>query len=143
MGTPHRGTGIGGMAITLGNITKHALQAPNTELLHGLDAGGDVLGGIHRDFMRLMIKPDHMVHCFQEDRGVLGILGVSKPVVNYDSSKTGSPWEVCETVAADHMSMVSYSDITDPNYIKVSGALNAYVRQITESQPRAAPAQRG
>jgi hypothetical protein len=49
-----------------------------------------VLGKIHRDFMRFMIKTDHMVHCFQEDRGVLGILGLSHKVVKYESQGPGA-----------------------------------------------------
>jgi hypothetical protein len=143
MGTPHRGSKLGGWAETLGNITKAALQAPNNELLHGLDAGSEVLDRIHRDFMSLLAKPDFMIHCFQEDRGPLGILGLSQQVVDFQSSKTGSPWENVETLTANHMSMVSYRDSTDPNYIKVSDALVDYVRQINEATSEAPAPRRG
>lgn len=131
LGTPHRGSGFGGLAAILGDITKLAFQDPNTKLLSGLDQGSEVLGRIHTSFMKLLAKPDFRVHCFQEDRGVTWIKATQ--IVDYESSRTGSPHELVETLAGDHMSIVSYTGPTDPNYKKVSDTLSWYISKMLTS----------
>jgi hypothetical protein len=130
MGTPHRGSGVAGLAIILANITKAVLQNPNKKLLRGLDRGSEVLDRIHTSFMQLLVKPDFDIHCFQEDRGVAWVPGLTDLVVDYQSSKTGSPYETFETIAANHMDMVAYSGPADDNYRQVSDALVSFVDEI-------------
>jgi hypothetical protein len=91
MGTPHRGSDMARLATILANITKVAIQTPNKQLLRGLETGNEVLDRIHTSFMQLLAKPDFDIHCFQEDRGVTRVMGLTDLVVDYQSSKTGSP----------------------------------------------------
>jgi hypothetical protein len=130
MGTPHQGSDLAGLAIVLANITKVVLQNPNKDLLRGLDRGSEVLDRIHTSFKQLLVKPDFDIHCFQEDRGVTWVPGLTGLVVDYQSSKTGSPHETCETIAANHIDMVAYSGPEDDNYRQVSDALVSFVEEI-------------
>lgn len=140
MGTPHRGSDMAGLAIILANITKVAIQNPNKQLLRGLDSGSEVIDRIHTNFMQLLIKPDFAIHCFQEDRGVTWVPRLTDLIVDYQSSKTGSPHEICETIAANHMDMVAFSGPGDDNYRQVSDALVSFVEEITNSSPSIARA---
>jgi hypothetical protein len=135
MGTPHRGSDMAGLGTVLANIAKLAIQNPNQELLRGLDHGSEILDRIHKSFMELLIKPDFEVHCFQEDRNVTWVPGLTGLVVDYQSSKTGSQFETCETIAANHRDMVAYSGPRDDNYIQVSDALVSFVEDIINASP--------
>ncbi|RYO97166.1 hypothetical protein DL765_011288 [Monosporascus sp. GIB2] len=139
MGTPHRGSDIAGLATILANITKAVFQNPNKGLLRGLDSGSEVLDRIHTNFMQLLVKPDFDIHCFQEDRGVSWVPGLTGLVVDYQSSKTGSPHETCETIAANHMDMVAYSGPADDNYRQVSDALVSFADEIIKAPPSITP----
>ncbi|RYP49296.1 hypothetical protein DL768_004979 [Monosporascus sp. mg162] len=139
MGTPHRGSDVAGLATILANITKVVFHNPNKGLLRGLDSGSEVLGRIHTSFMQLLIKPDFGIHCFQEDRGVTWVSGLTSLIVDDQSSKTGSPHETCETIAANHMDMVKYSGPADDNYRQVSEALESFVDEIIKSSPAITP----
>lgn len=135
MGTPHRGSDVAGLVTILANITKVVFQNPNKGLLRGLDRGSEVLDRIHTSFMQLLVKPDFDIHCFQEDRGVTWVPGLTGLVVDYQSSKTGSPHETCETIAANHMDMVAYNGPEDDNYRQVSDALVSFVDEIIKASP--------
>ncbi|KAL4937746.1 hypothetical protein BDV06DRAFT_226681 [Aspergillus oleicola] len=133
MGTPHRGSEMAGLATTMANITKVALQVPNKSLLRGLEKGSEVLDRIHTAFMQLLAKPDFAIHCFQEDRGITLIPGLTGLVVDAQSSKTGSPHETTETVAANHMDLVAFTGPDDHNYRQVAEALVSFVSDIVSS----------
>lgn len=78
--------------------------------------------------MKLLTKPDFQVHCFQEDRGVTWLKRTQ--IVDYESSRTGSPHELVETLTGDHIAIISYTSPTDPNYVKVSRTLEMYIGEI-------------
>jgi hypothetical protein len=122
---------MAGLATVLANITKVAIQNPNKRLLRGLGIGSEILDRIHTGFMQLLAAPDFDIHCFQEDRGVTWVPGLTGLVVDYQSSKTGSTHETCETIAANHRDIVAYGGPEDDNYRQVSDALVLFVEEIT------------
>jgi hypothetical protein len=130
MGTPHRGSAAANVGQIATRIAKAFLRNPNENILRNLEQGSELLSRIHDKFMRMLIKPEFQVHCFQEDRGITGIRGLDGLIVDFFSSKTESPFEICETLTANHMDMVAYEGPTDPNYQNVSDALVKYYQKI-------------
>jgi len=79
LGTPHRGSIWAPWGALMGNLTKLALQSPNTALLKSLEVDSMALEMLASDFSN-MIREDIAVYSFREERGMSGLYGLDGKV---------------------------------------------------------------
>ena len=133
-----------------------ALQDSNTTITGALKVDSEVLGNIHKQFIRIATRQMIRLHSFQEARAISGVKAVSgmvrgsshgfsiyirrltRPVtqvVSYFSSSLGLPDEKVETIDADHRQMVKCTGKDDDRYQAIFGVLKQFLRSGTEPRP--------
>ncbi|KAK2591961.1 hypothetical protein QQS21_010333 [Conoideocrella luteorostrata] len=135
LGTPHRGSSYAGWGEIAANLARLGLQDSNKKIIETLEVNSEVLDNIHDEFKTIVYKSNIRVHSFQEARGMSGMKGLHKMVVDSFSSKLDLTQDVetVESIDADHMQMVRCSDRKDPKYRAILGVLRHLIRSMTLS----------
>ncbi len=71
---------MAGWAQIQANLTRLALQDPNTKITEALEPDSDVLGTIHDAFKSIVFDNAIRIHSFQEARGISGMMGLHNKV---------------------------------------------------------------
>jgi hypothetical protein len=77
LGTPHRGSSAADWAQIATNLAAVALQDSNTTMTGALKVDSEVLGNIHKQFIKIATRQMIRLHSFQEARAISGVKAVS------------------------------------------------------------------
>jgi len=86
LGTPHGGSSMAHWGLLVANLTKFALQGPNTKVLNGLQYKSEILEDLRKAFLNILEDNNFHIHSFYETKGMLGLYGLQDEVSVYEQS---------------------------------------------------------
>ncbi|KAI5921671.1 hypothetical protein F4810DRAFT_677289 [Camillea tinctor] len=120
LGTPHRGSDFAGWGKIASAVASAALFDVNRKNIKSLEANGEELMQLERNFGTIIAQQHILIHNFHESKGFVGITGLNGRVVEPWSASIGNPGrESTETINKNHMNMCRFSGEEDPGYKKV------------------------
>ncbi|CAH0003652.1 unnamed protein product [Clonostachys byssicola] len=124
LGTPHRGSRVADWGKILSNLSRVALQQPNSRILRGLQVDSEVLENIHEEFKVHVHRHEFKIYSFQEGRAP-ETLGISHKIVDDFSSKMDlhRGLETVQSMDADHRQIAKCINKEDPRYRALLGVL--------------------
>ncbi|CAH0026249.1 unnamed protein product [Clonostachys rhizophaga] len=130
LGTPHRGSRVADWGKIVSNLSRVALQQPNSRILRGLQVDSEVLENIHEEFKVHVHKCGFKIYSFQEGRAP-ETLGISHKIVDDFSSKMDlhRGLETIQSMDADHRQIAKCSNKEDPRYRAILGVLKQFVSE--------------
>ncbi|KAI0145536.1 hypothetical protein GGR57DRAFT_506731 [Xylariaceae sp. FL1272] len=135
LGTPHRGSSYAGWGVIASNLAALAFQDSTKRIVQTLEVNSEVLDIIHENFVAVAENRSFFIHSFQEAKAIAGVKGLHNKIVDDYSSKVGlaSPFEIVESVDANHMEMARCRSKTAPQYRAIVGVLKQFMRNRTAS----------
>ncbi|KAI1124886.1 hypothetical protein F5Y10DRAFT_284664 [Nemania abortiva] len=133
LGTPHGGSDVAGLATTVSNLAKLALQDSNQRVLKGLSPGNEMLRHYGKVFLQLIHRGNFGVHTFYETKAMTGVYGITGMVVPRESARIGDVLhEVERGLNANHHEICKFSGPEDEKYRAVSGAIVDYIKDAAK-----------
>ncbi|VUC23865.1 unnamed protein product [Clonostachys rosea] len=130
LGTPHRGSRLADWGKILSDLSRVALQEPNSKILRGLQVDSEVLENIHEEFKVHAAKCGFKIYSFQEGRAPEK-LGINHKIVDDFSSKMDlhRGLETVQSMDADHRQIAKCSNKEDPRYRAILGVLKQFASE--------------
>jgi len=127
LGTPHRGSAVTTLPKLVASIVQ-AVQDVNVDLIRDLERESQTLDRIGDSFAQILNKRTFTVYSFEEELALGG-----KKIVEGVSAVIGDAYERRDTIHANHINMVKFSDRTDDGYRKVLSAIKVLLRERLQS----------
>ena len=141
LGTPHRGSGLTTLPKLVATIIQ-AVQDVNVELIRDVEMNSQVLDRIADAFSQILDRRTFMVFSFEEELAMRGgrkvcianMAMIQPEFDNYQVAEWGSiiigdAHERRDTIHANHIDMVKFSDTTDDGYVKVLYAIKMLLKE--------------
>ncbi|KAI0441679.1 hypothetical protein F4803DRAFT_551929 [Xylaria telfairii] len=134
-GTPHRGGSYTELALTARKIVAMAGFDSNKKILRSLSFDATHTRVLREEFAEVLRDLNPRLFVFQEGLGLAGYGPLKGKVVD-DYSSALDVREQKETIDANHMNMCRFKGDDDNGYIKVKGALELTMSEISSVLPQ-------